>query len=575
MQIAVLFRYTAWLFGIFMGFGVGPATALVARCALPRVLWAPVALLWTTGVAYAIWWVYFVNPTSGRPVTVLCWLGSAALFAWLVTAARDARANRTMLLDVKTWIPAAIMLVLTLAYLCVLSAREVSINDRFTWQLPPDNVMPSMLAERLELPPPSRPRGFLFADWLTSDRPPLQAGLVLAARPFDISWIDSTYQIVGTLCQMGWAPVLIALTSLMGLSRRHITFALVGSACSGFFLLHSLYAWPKLLAAWLFLLGLALMCWTPSKARRVAVTKWLLIGAALGLSLLSHGGTAFSLIALPVLAVSLRVWRGGQLLVARMTVMLMMCLLLGPWVLYQKLVDPPGNRLVKIHLAGDWSIDDRSVMASIADAYAKLSPRDYWSGRAKNLEAQFVGTHAPSQSIADRLRVQQFYHHAAALDLLGLGLIALLWPPGPSASRGVSRPGCARELAPLSSVRHLAGYAAATVIVWVLLMFTPGSAVIHHGSYAATALLFLCGSVGLTRWPPTVAMTALGGQCAIFTWLWLVTRDLAGPPAPWHPEYLVALAVLVVPLAALIRLIPVSGARNDLPNFAKSDSMDE
>ncbi|MGH9161624.1 MAG: hypothetical protein ACRD2X_16795 [Vicinamibacteraceae bacterium] len=557
MQIAVLFGYTAWLFGILMGFGVGPATALLARCALPRILWVPVTLLWTAGVAYGIWWVYFANPTLGRPVTLACWLGSAALFGWLVTAARDARANRTALLDVKSWLPAAIMLVLTLAYLCVLSAREVWINDRFTWPLPPDNAMPSMLAERLEVPPLSRPRSFLRADWLTSDRPPLQAGVVLAARPFDISWIDSTYQIVGTLCQMGWAPVLIALTSFMGLSRRQMTFALVGSACSGFFLLHSLYAWPKLLAAWLFLLGVALMYWAPSDARRIVATKRLLIGAALGLSLLAHGGTAFSLIALPLLAVSLRVWRGRRLVAATLGVMLTMFLPLAPWVLYQKLIDPPGNRLVKIHLAGDWSIDDRSVMASIVDAYAELSPREYWSGRAKNLVAQFVGTHAPSQSIADRLRVQQFYHHAAALDLLGLGLGALwLWPLGQSGSRGAGCPGRALELTALSRARQLAGYAVVTVIVWAALTFTPGSAVIHHGSYAATALLFLCGSVGLTRWSSTMALAALGGHCVIFTWLWLATRDLAGPPAPWRPEYVIALAGLIVLLTVLIRLIP-------------------
>ena len=48
----------------------------------------------------------------------------------------------------------------------------IQTQDRLIWYLPPDNVLPAMLAEKMYLGQPLRPN--IFADWQSSDRPPLQ-----------------------------------------------------------------------------------------------------------------------------------------------------------------------------------------------------------------------------------------------------------------------------------------------------------------------------------------------------------------------------------------------------------------
>jgi hypothetical protein len=556
-QPLLLIAYTVWLAAAIAGFGAGPALVLLRAGRLPAQLYLPVTFLIAAAVSYGVWCAYVIDPAFGRACSVAAWLASAGAFAWLVTRATDAPAHRAMLRSRAAWLPGALMLALTLAYLCLLSARATTANDRFTWPLPPDNDIPRLLAARVEEPSASRPHGFLLGDWLTSDRPPLQSGIVLAVKPFDYSaYVMLTYQIAGTIGQMTWVLAAFALARTIGLSRHQTACVLIACASSGFFLLHSIYVWPKLLSASLLLTAVAIL-FCLERDRTSPRVAWPLMAGALALSALAHGGTFFSLLALPVLAALLRVWRRADL-TSWAAATCVGALLVAPWLVYQRVVDPPGNRLTKMHLAGMEPIDSRGLVEAMADEYGKLTLSGYLRGRLQNVASQLAGApRAPDETLADWARRQQFFHHAAALDFLVFGLLGLcVRPRGDGGSRSGGAP--REEVASFRRLRALAIFAVASLAVWILLMFTPGSAVIHQGSFATTVLLFFCGAAGLARWARPVQLAVLGGHAAIFAWAWLFTTQVSRgvPVLPLHPVFVAASVVWGLLFLSLLPAIP-------------------
>jgi hypothetical protein len=63
----------------------------------------------------------------------------------------------------------------------------------------------------------------------------------------------------------------------------------------------------------------------------------------------------------------------------------------------------------------------------------------------------------------------------------------------------------------------------ASVSVWVLLMFGPGTTVVHQGSYASVVLLFLSLAAWLSALPGRLPFIALGAQGILFSVTWLLT----------------------------------------------------
>jgi hypothetical protein len=122
---------------------------------------------------------------------------------------------------------------------------------------------------------------------------------------------------------------------------------------SGFLFYNSTYTWPKLLAATYILFVFAIALEAIRAKRRVTYLECSLGGSCLGLAMVAHPGSIFSLVGLAVLIVRFR-----SLLSIRQAVLgvLVVAAYLAPWKAYQKWVDPPGNRLFKMHMAGehDW-----------------------------------------------------------------------------------------------------------------------------------------------------------------------------------------------------------------------------
>jgi hypothetical protein len=269
----------------------------------------------------------------------------------------------------------------------------------------------------------------------------------------------------------------------------------------------------------------------------------------------------FSIAAMPILLLNRQVRRGlrfRELLPAA----LVAALLMAPWMAYQRLYDPPGNRLPKMHLAGVMVNDSRGTLEAMREAYGKLTFGEIAYTRWLNVKEQGLVFGVSSRDhFADWIQWQQFFHSGPALAFLLIGFGALFSrrlrdaaEPEWLVTPGVAPP----RVVGLLQVTWLAGFA---LLVWLLLMFVPQYAIIHHGSYATMALLFFCASAYLALMPAWLRRTTLALHLALFAAGWFTMRTLhvLQPEAP-APKWCWWAAVVMVAafggFALAVRLAP-------------------
>jgi hypothetical protein len=404
-------------------------------------------------------------------------------------------------------------------------------SGRHDLSLPPDNQIPEFFAERIYRQEPLHP---FLADWLTSDRPPLQSGFLLISRPF----VSAEAGRLGAamITQFGIYAGLVSLLAAAGIAGRPARLALVVTATSGFILLNTLYAWPKLLPAGYLLALTGLLYRIGRDGRRATGTEIFAIGACAALAMLGHGGSFFGLAALAVIALARGLAKDLRLVLGAGTVAL---LLYAPWMAYQKFVDPPGDRLLKYHLAGRMEVDPRGAGTVIAEAYRQTPAATILRNKLSNYRV-LVGDFSelwPNTGVALRLAAGGayrdaywkfvntaqgggFFHLAQAMGFVLAGL-PWLW----LARR--------REPALAAAGRHFVAVAAASLVIWPLLMFGPESAIVHQGTYLTGTLLLAASALGLTvapgRW---FAGGVLALHLAVLFGLWIFVPE-------WHARELI------------------------------------
>jgi hypothetical protein len=140
------------------------------------------------------------------------------------------------------------------------------------------------------------------------------------------AWLFTLCRLVG--CRIGRALVVVLL-----------------AWSSGFFFANSLFVWPKLLAATYVAIAFCIAI-APGKTTALRAA---LIGALSALGVLSHTAVGFTFPALLVasaIAARHSVWRNASIAIAALL------LVTAPWTWYQHFYDPPADRLLKWHLAG-------------------------------------------------------------------------------------------------------------------------------------------------------------------------------------------------------------------------------
>jgi hypothetical protein len=534
LQVVPLYLISLFLF-------IGPGLLVAARlarrgyCAKPLVV--IVAITISAAFGYLTFWLYFVGPIPGLVASVSILLVTLAAYArtWW-------RGDSLVWRSLELRLPILAMTLIGLFDLSLTYAfdlptgpeGEVQARMRYMdWLLPCDNLLPLFLAQHLEegTDPRRLPGG-----WQSSDRPPLQTGLFLLQWPMSRFLPFATtlhYSVAGVAFQTSWVAALWGLLRLARMPRRRVLSVLGFLSFTGFTLVNTSYAWPKMLAGALTILPVTLVL-AMTRQARVPVPRSagaILICSAAALALLAHGGAAFTLLPLGVFILWPRHWPGLARLLLGAAII---ALFLLPWQAYQEYYDPPGDRLLRAHLANAGP-DSRSLLEAISDAYRWNASTIAWH-KWQNVRVLFVERTdvlfgAPwIPSAPFRLfdfaawRRREFHNVFPAIAFLNAGwLVVLAYSLG---FRKLNDP-------PLAfAAQRLVPFCLLALVFWILAMFGPGTTIIHHGSYGTFLLLFTILATGLTALHPWLCHSILVAQVAWFFLVWIITSPVNGHARP-------------------------------------------
>ena len=357
-----------------------------------------------------------------------------------------------------------------------------------------DNKIPGFMARALMTGKDLEP--FLFADWKSSDRPPLVSGFLLALG----SKVND--QFIEFLVLVFVSSLLIIIVRLVvelhGMDSNWAAAVAVCVFCAPGIFTNVLYTWPKVPSASLVLIACALAIKSPNFPRWREYS-----GIAIALSFLSHGSSLFALVPLCILIAKRRgITNLIRILGCAFTTYI-------PWLLYQRFFDPPGNRLLYWHLAGYTSIPENTGVASaIATAYSSANFREIIGWKVDNFVNLFANNFKNDATAGYDGLINNITGWTQTTLLGSIGLGVMLLPVFLSARmRQQSRP-------------HLPSLWLATSSVVCLCIFEIGNshlaiATLHISSLATTAwfLVFLLETLAEQR-RPVVQVTLMVGMLA-------------------------------------------------------------
>lgn len=241
---------------------------------------------------------------------------------------------------------AASLLVLSMGFMYGgIDTPSMTAAKRFSHILPGDNNIPYQFAEALKdghIPK-------LQASWLSSDRPPLQTGLVLSEYTYTSRPRELDYTIISVILQSLWIFAAWLLLTAFDVNARAVILVLTVCLFSGFVFLNSFYVWPKLLAAGYILAAFAILFAPKYVSLRNGRIASMLVGAMLALAMLSHGGSAFAILGI---ALTMAIVRRHVPIKRLLLITASAALLYTPWMLYQRFCDPPRQSIVKNAFGG-------------------------------------------------------------------------------------------------------------------------------------------------------------------------------------------------------------------------------
>lgn len=417
-------------------------------------------------------------------------------------------------------------------------------TGRWVPGLPPDNVLPLLLVERLVNDTPVEP---FFAGWLSSDRPPLQAGAFAFVEPlrFGLAF-DQLYQVVATVLASFWILGLWTFLRQLRMNQTTCLVVVLTVGASGTIVFNMGYVWPKLLSAALVLIAFSFAL--PERVEEdIGVgTRWGFCGVAGSLSLLAHGAGMYAiapvLLVLPIVAVVRRTLPWKQVFYAAGGAVVTMT----PWLVYQRLVAPPGDRLLAWHLAGVVEDVPEPWYVSAVDRYREIGWSGAWENRRGNIGLLvdwpnlFADTYG-ARSWAE-VRAGDFYRMGNSVGLAWIGLLLLplvvLWPrfrPRPLVTVGAS----------------LIGSSAWAIIVWCLMAFGPAGTTPHQGTAVVSIFAIGGGSLivaGIDR--RLGYLLALSASIRVLA-IWFFASDLRRPETSSSSLVVLLFGLLVMAMAAV------------------------
>jgi hypothetical protein len=503
-------------------------------------------LIQLAGIAlpgYLLFWLYLGAPKTSYAISVaLPFIFAACLLLLLI---RFTPAQRKRLLPLLT--PAALTFFAALGVLSFgflyggKTTPMETAQTRFSHTLPPDNMMPLLLADGLHHGAVPRP---LLGDWLSSDRPPLQTALILALEPVVKDW-PMDYEIASVILQCLWIFATWLLLRAFRISQLSTALVILTIYLTGFALVNSFFVWPKLLAAvYTLAFAIPILALLRGNFRRRSWLLRILSAFLLACGLLSHGGTLFS-----VLGIGLFMLAGLRLSLIRESCLIGLIALAfyAPWIGYQKFIDPPGDRLLKWHLAGMEKPNNIPAFEAIRAAYQRQKFSDWTHAKESNFwtlfgnESKFAEQFGFSRKALRELRVVQFFYLVPSIGFVSLGAIGLLYW---------------RKNKELAAARRLFACFLLSALVNILMLFEQSATTIQSLSYIMVLMAMAACILALRGALPRVAIAVCLLQCV---WSWTVyepdLRTLTIPSFRPVPIIGSMLALHILSLAGLSLLL--------------------
>ena len=342
-----------------------------------------------TGVgAILCFWAYYATPRLGTLCTYALYFGAIAMIiaCWPQVRQRP-EILRQLGVPLALWALGTFFLVF-LGFLHGGAESPLAMAaTRFSGQLPSDNDIPHFYGEFFFEHGHSLATPIFPPDWLFSDRGPLQVGYMLSERSFGWDAMTLRYQVLGVALQQLWIVGLWGLLTAARVTARTRALAAVAVLVSDVAIVHGFFVWPKLLCAAFVLAAFALVVRPGTPTFRSQQLTVALAGILVGLAYLAHPSALFAFVPLVLIAARRglpgpRWWLVGALCAL---------LLVAPWVAYQRLVDPPANRLAKWKLAGVAEVDGRGTVETVRDSYSALGLGGALGHKAENFLTMLGG----------------------------------------------------------------------------------------------------------------------------------------------------------------------------------------
>lgn len=500
-----------------------------------RLLLLSIGLCSLMVTGYLTFWVFWANAAAGRIFALLLTPALVAAVVWLGVP----RIGVLKEIGLAFWQPlllwvASSLLIFSFGAMYTSSPQlTTTAQSRLVAGLPIDNEIDLILANALQSShrPLAHP---LYVIWDSSDRPPLQAGVYLSQEAI-LPGADTQavhYVVVGVLLQGLWIFGIWGLLAAVRARARLVALVLTAILFSGFIVVNTFFTWPKLFAG-AYLVLLAAMLFTPSfRQMRGSVVAGATAGALGGAALLAHGGTVLALLAFVIVLAIQRRWPSWRFVLSAIAALV---LTQGSWMVYQKVIDPPGDQLLRLQIANQIVLPGERgpLLKVIIDAYEKKSIGTIVSNKVSNLETPFTdvpsyvvdttrlvesyfmgGRHGETtrSGAVNDLIVINFFYLVPSIGFLSLGFFAWVVV----AIRGF------RRRAP--PAMQLAGtiwlFLAINIITWALILFGPSATIIHQGTYATELLAYSACVIGLWMLSPRLcaALVILQASLAVIVY---------------------------------------------------------
>jgi hypothetical protein len=398
---------------------------------------------------------------------------------------------------------------LSILYLGNIFSDENFLIQRHFFPMPGDNYLPWSAAGILRSSGQLSP---FHAGWTISDRPPIQTGLTLLFCP---NQVPVYYTAFAILLQLSWLPSLFDFLNeakIFAKQKYIITFICM---FSGFFMFNSLYTWPKLLSMSFAFLALAEIIRSQKKEDYILIT---FSGLCFACALLSHTGIGLSFFIFVILILFYKTQHSNYFF--RFCLFLVMPVILYlTWKCFA-IIDPPGDHLIKMHLAGVNDLSDRrSFLQSLIDIYRKTSIQEIVAIRINNLKIIVA-------SFGDYFSLNPTKEFFYPLVALGPSLLGLFYFPFI-----INKITNSRMLFKYLSIGVVCSF-----IFWICVFVS--STVNHQNSYLNMSLLFVFAGIGLSYFKSYLMFVVLCLHILKFLFTWILSVS--------EINYFILLQVLVL-----------------------------